>query len=396
MMDHKAYKLDLIYGKHLIFVFFLFSTCLPFTSQARMEYQSLGNPSGAQLRISRLIMGTDHLGKIPHDQAVAVLNEAVAQGINMFDTAPIYVNSIEDQLGRWLKAQNRDDLYVITKGGFPFDIGPGSYESRLKGSKDRIVSNVKEEIEGSFQRLNGHISIYLMHRDDLDFLNYNKINRPFTPARNILEALSHPDIKSKFMMLGLSNWLPERIEEARNAAHENAQLVMPVVSSPYFSILEMSSVTIHSGGVQVYHREMMDPEFQKGIKMMTYSPLGGFSIFSKTWAEAKAHARDLRDQGDRYWGHVYESLFHASNEARFRRVNEFTDGFNLLHKSNYTPDQVANAYVLAHPRADFLIIGPRTLDQLKRTVSALELSKMLTQDDLDFLYDNSKTPEFRK
>ncbi|MBK8204216.1 MAG: aldo/keto reductase [Bdellovibrionales bacterium] len=64
---------------------------------------------------------------------------------------------------------------------------------------------------------------------------------------------------------------------------------------------------------------------------------------------------------------------------------EFTDGFNLAHKSNYTPDQVANAYVLAHQRADFLIIGPRTLDQLKRTVSTLEFSKLLTQDDLDFL-----------
>lgn len=395
-MDHRAYKLDLICGKHLIFVFFLFCTCLPFTSQAGMEYLSLENPTGAQLKISRLIMGTDHLGKVPHEQAVAVLNEAVAQGINMFDTAPIYVNSIEDQLGQWLKAQNRDDLYVITKGGFPFDIGPGSYESRLKGNRDQIVSNVKEEIEGSSQRLNGRITIYLMHRDDLDFSNYKKINRPFTPARNILEALSHPGIKEKFMMLGLSNWLPERIEEARHAALENPQLVMPVVSSPYFSILEMSSVTIHSGGVQVYHREMMNPEFQRGIKMMTYSPLGGFSIFSKTWKEAKAHARDLRDQGDRYWGHVYESLFHDSNEARFQRVNEFTDGFNLLHKSNYTPDQVANAYVLAHPRADFLIIGPRTLDQLKRTVSALKLSKLLTQDDLDFLYDNSKTPEFRK
>jgi aryl-alcohol dehydrogenase-like predicted oxidoreductase len=395
-MDHTAYKLDLIYGKHLIFLFFLISSCLPFTSQAKMEYVNLESPNGAKLKISRLIMGTDHLGKIPHEQAVAVLNEAVAQGINMFDTAPIYVNSIEDQLGQWLKVQNRDDLYVITKGGFPFDIGPGSYESRLKGNKDQIVSNVKEEIEGSSQRLNGRISIYLMHRDDLDFSNYNKINRKFTPARNILEALSHPDIKEKFMMLGLSNWLPERIEEARRAALENPQLVMPIVSSPYFSILEMSSVTIHSGGVQVYHREMMNPEFQKGIKMMTYSPLGGFSIFSKTWKEAKSHALDLKNQGDRYWGHVYDSLFHDSNEARFRRVNEFTDGFNFAHKSNYTPDQVANAYVLAHQRADFLIIGPRTLDQLKRTVSALELSKMLTQDDLDFLYDNSKTPEFRK
>ncbi|MBK8204214.1 MAG: aldo/keto reductase [Bdellovibrionales bacterium] len=122
-MDHKAYKLDLIYGKHLIFLFFLFSSCLPFTSQAKMEYVNLENPTGPQLRISRLIMGTDHLGKIPHEQAVAVLNEAVAQGINMFDTAPIYVNSIEDQLGQWLKVQNRDDLYVITKGDFHLILG---------------------------------------------------------------------------------------------------------------------------------------------------------------------------------------------------------------------------------------------------------------------------------
>ena len=43
----------------------------------------------------------------------------------------------------------------------------------------------------------------------------------------------------------------------------------------------MSKRTIHAGGIQVTHKEMMDENFQKGIKIMPYSPLGGFSIFDK-------------------------------------------------------------------------------------------------------------------
>jgi aryl-alcohol dehydrogenase-like predicted oxidoreductase len=47
---------------------------------------------------------------------------------------------------------------------------------------------------------------------------------------------------------------------------------------------------------------------------------------------------------------------------------------------------MANAYALAHKRTDFLVIGPITIEQLRRTVAALKLSKMLTREDLDFLY----------
>ena len=48
-----------------------------------------------------------------------------------------------------------------------------------------------------------------------------------------------------------------------------------------------------------------------------------------------------------------------------------------------------NAYVMAHPRADFVVIGPRTVEQLRRTVQALALAKDLRRGDLDYLYDGA-------
>ncbi len=353
-----------------------------------MEYADLCEKPGVCKRLSRLIMGTDHLGKIPNAQTQAVLNEAVKLGINTFDTAPIYTDGIERRLGAWLKAQKRSDLYVITKGGFPRDLGPGTYQSRLKGSKQRMVANVLQEVQSSRARYDRKIDIYLMHRDDADFRNYQRVKRAQTPVVDILTALSDPQLKRHYQMLGVSNWETPRVEESQRVAKAHPELLRPVCNSPYFSLLEMGAVTIHSGGVQVRHAEMMNPAFQQGVKIMSYSPLGGFSIFSKGWEEAKQRAWELKQKKDRYWGHVYDAIFHAANEKRYKRLQAFTQSFNAKHRSDYTPDQMANAYALAHLRTDYLIIGPRSLEQLRRTVQALALAKRLSPADLDYLYNN--------
>jgi aryl-alcohol dehydrogenase-like predicted oxidoreductase len=381
--------------KYFVYLFFIF-LCLSSPlreSQAvfslpPMEYRELCEKPGVCKKLSRLILGTDHLGKVPNQQTVAVLNEAVKLGINAFDTAPIYTDGIERRLGSWLKSQKRSDLYVITKGGFPHDLGPGTYQSRLKGSQTEITAQVLEEIQKSKLSYDHKIDIYLMHRDDLDFQNYTQVQRPQTPVQTILKALSAPVLRNDFAMLGVSNWATSRVDESQRVAAAHPDLLRPVCNSPYFSLLEMGSTTIHSGGVQVKHAEMLNPAFQKGVKLMTYSPLGGFSIFSKGWEPAKQKAWALKQKKDRYWGHVYDALFHPANQKRYQRAEAFTRQFNQKHQTHYTLDQMANAYVLAHPRTNYLIIGPRTLEQLRRTVQALALAKMLSQEDLDYLYQN--------
>jgi len=354
----------------------------------QMEYVDVCEKPTVCKKLSRLIMGTDHLGKIPNEKTLEVLNEAAKLGINVFDTAPIYTDGIEMRLGDWIKSQKRSDLFVITKGGFPRDLGPGTYSSRLQGTKKQIIDNILEEITGSSQRLNNAITIYLMHRDDADFIDYKKTARPQTPVKTILEVLSDPLIKNKYSMLGLSNWKTSRVNASQKLAKNTPNLVRPFFNSPYFSLLEMNSQTIHSGGVQVKHKEMMRSNFQNGVKIMSYSPLGGFSIFSKDWNTAKQNALDLKNKKDRYWRNVYDSIFTEANEKRYKRAIKFTEKFNKKYKTHYTLDQMANAYVLAHKRTDFIIIGPRTIEQLRRTVEALKLSKLLTEKDLNYLYQN--------
>lgn len=353
-----------------------------------MEYAQLCEAPGRCLILSRLVLGTDHLGKMDPGKTAEVLDEAARLGINAFDTSPIYAGGVEARLGGWLRARpgGGRGFYVISKGGFPRDLGPGAYDSRLKGSAAAIAAAVLEEIEVSDRQLGHNIAVYLLHRDDADFRGYVRAERPRTPAADILAAMAAPEIRKRYRLLGVSNWEAPRVAEALAAAAADPALPKPVLSSPYFSLLEWSTTTTHSGGAQARHAEMSDPAFEPGIKIMPYSPLGGFSIVRRGWAAARAEALRLKQEGDRYWGHAYDAIFHAANERRFRRAERFAKDFNKAHGTNYTVDQVLNAYALAHRRTDFLAIGPRSVEQLRQTVEALRLARELTQADLDYLY----------
>ncbi|MBL7669623.1 MAG: aldo/keto reductase [Bdellovibrionaceae bacterium] len=438
------------------------------SDDSEMEYveicrneQKDGGPKTDCRKFSRLILGTDHVAagnwtregqQTPSEDDVRKLfTEAARLGINTFDTSPIYVENVENKLGKWIKdneeqikkpdfykSQNSNPdkkLYVISKGGFPFDlfylnklppgdhskalkdklteskilqnptpdswgwtnlhnVPPGTYASRLFGTQTQIKGNISEELGHSLPQLNNNITIYLMHRDDGDFLNFARVERPQTPVQTIMNALSDSQIRERYWMVGWSNWTTERVNESLKLATENPNLTQPVLNSPYFSLFEMSDQPIHAGGIQVTHAEMMNPDFQKGIKFMPYSPLGGFSILDKekpVWEKAKAHAKRLADSGDAYWKNVYSAVFTSQNEARFNRVNAFTQKYNDENQTTYSVDQMINAYALAHDRMDFLTIGAITIEQLHRSVEALKLSKKLKQipGALDYLYQGN-------
>ncbi len=433
--------------KYLPTTFTLLALTLAPRPASAMEYVKVCDQDHCK-QFSRLVMGTDHLIQdnwqrngekaINEAELHEILDEAVRLGINFFDTSPIYVGGVEYRLGKWLKARQNTEpnnpdkqLYTLSKGGFPYDlyytkkllpgtysktftnlleyfnltrrehrphsetpllnVPAGSYASRLYGSPRQIKRRLAEELGHTEKNLGQAADVYLMHRDDHDFIGFQTVPRSQTPVQTIMSVLSASEFENNFHMIGWSNWQTPRVTESLALAKKHNTLKTPVINSPYFSLFEMSRRTIHAGGVQVTHKNMMNPDFQKGIHIMPYSPLGGFSILDKrepAWENARAAARAAYEAQDPYWKNVYLAIFTPENEARYHRAVDFTRRFNAKHSTQYTLDQMLNAYVLAHPQVKLLAIGPRNVDQLRRTVESLKLAKMLTPEDLNYLYGN--------
>lgn len=78
------------------------------------DRQPLGRTA---IQVSRLGFGTGRLGESTEGDALRLLDEAWALGVNVFDTARSY-GAAEAHLGRWLQRRRLPDVVVSTKVGY--------------------------------------------------------------------------------------------------------------------------------------------------------------------------------------------------------------------------------------------------------------------------------------
>jgi aryl-alcohol dehydrogenase-like predicted oxidoreductase len=137
-----------------------------------------------------------------------VLDAFVAGGGNAIDTADVYSRWVpghegggqsETVIGKWLAQRGRrDDVLIFTKVGM--ELAPDK-----KGlSKARI----KQAVEASLQRLQtDYIDLYQSHQDDESL-----------PVTEPLEAYAELIKEGKVRAIGASNFKPERLQAALDAA----------------------------------------------------------------------------------------------------------------------------------------------------------------------------------
>jgi pyridoxine 4-dehydrogenase len=167
---------------------------------------------GGDLEINRLGYGCMQLtgagvwGEVgDRENAKKVLQEAVASGVNFFDTADAYgpdTNEIliDDALHPYAKG-----LVIATKGGF-MRTGPGVWVAN--GTPEHI----HEAIEGSLKRLKvPHIDLWQLHRID-----------PKVPVEETLAPVLEAVKSGKIKHVGLS--------EVSIGEIERAEKVLPIVS----------------------------------------------------------------------------------------------------------------------------------------------------------------------
>jgi aryl-alcohol dehydrogenase-like predicted oxidoreductase len=183
-----------------------------------MEYKNLGR-SG--LQVSVVGLGCNNFGmRCDYAASEVVVNKAIDEGINLFDTADVYggQGKSEEFLGGILKGR-RNDVIVATK--FAMKMGEGPHKSG--GSRRYIMSAV----EDSLRRLQtDYIDLYQMHRPD-----------PTVPIDETLRALDDLVKSGKVRYIGHSNFSGWQAVEAHFVA-EKGNMTPFISAQNEYSLLE--------------------------------------------------------------------------------------------------------------------------------------------------------------
>ena len=168
----------------------------PFRLMTVTEFRRIGS-----LDVSVVGIGCNNFGRRLDEAATAkVVNAAIAEGINFFDTADIYgATKSEEYLGRAL-GKRRDDVIIATKFGMVVD-------QKRKGARPEYV---KQACEDSLRRLGtDYIDLYQLHTPDES-----------VPIADTLGALDDLVKAGKVREIGCSNFTADQLIEADSSVHQ--------------------------------------------------------------------------------------------------------------------------------------------------------------------------------
>jgi aryl-alcohol dehydrogenase-like predicted oxidoreductase len=296
------------------------------------------------LLVSRLCLGTMTFGWSA-DEATshAIMDAAVEQGINFFDTADIYSFWIEGNkggesetiIGTWLQNKRRREVIVATK--CRIRMWPGANGEGL--NRHHIIHSV----EDSLRRLKtDYIDLYQAHAFDAN-----------TPIEETLYAFDHLVQSGKVLYIGASNYPAWRLTHSLWASEVN-KLVRYETLQPHYSL---------------YHRDEFERELAEvcetfGIGVIPYSPLAaGFATGKYQRGYQPKDADTTRgDSGLINRLAADPQAWDALDLAR--RIGEY---------HGRSQAQVALAWLIAQPSVTAPIIGARTVEQLLEVADAPSL-----------------------
>jgi len=296
-----------------------------------MEYTHLGRTG---VKVSRLCLGTMNFGPLTSEEdAYKIMDEALELGINFFDTADVYGRKLgegvtEQILGRWWAqgGGRREKVVLATKVNGRM----GEWPNQQKLS----ALHIRKACEDSLRRLKtDYIDMYQMHHIDRE-----------TPWEEIWQAMETLVQQGKVIYIGSSNFAGWNIAQANEIAKKRN--FMGLVS-------EQSLYNLNARTIEL---EVIPACRQYGLGLIPWSPLAGGllgGVLQKTEGGRRADENAKKNiEKHRAKLEAYESLCADLGEK---------------------PADVALAWLLKNPVVTAPIIGPRTMDQLKGSLRALEI-----------------------
>jgi aryl-alcohol dehydrogenase-like predicted oxidoreductase len=298
-----------------------------------MELRRLGS-SG--LKVSAIGLGCNNFGmRIDQAQTQVVVDAALDNGINFFDTADIYGGSQSEVfLGNALKGK-RDKAIIGTKFAMGENAG---------GSRRYVVSAV----EASLKRLGtDHIDLYQMHRPD-----------PETPIDETLRALDDLVRDGKVLYLGNSNFSGWQIADA-DWISRSGHMERFVSAQNNFSLLERNA-----------DREILPACEKFGLGFLPFFPLASGLLTGK-YARGEAPAEGTRLAA---WGARGAAALSDKNFDKLEKLDAWAGehGHSLL--------ELAFAWILGHGAVSSVIAGATKVEQIEANAKGADWK--LTPEDV--------------
>jgi aryl-alcohol dehydrogenase-like predicted oxidoreductase len=299
-----------------------------------MEYIKLGK-SG--LKVSRLSLGCWNFGsatplwgkpgKVSPADSIAIIHEAIEQGINLFDNANRYTGGeAEEILGRAIKGR-RHEVVVATK--VHGDVGPGI------NNRGQSRLHIMQEVENSLRRLGtDYIDLYQAHNVDWE-----------TPLEESLRAYDDLIRQGKVRYIGCSNFPAWVLTKALWVSDVN-KLASFISVQPNYSLAN-----------RAIEKELQPMCVDQGIGMILYSPMGGGILSGKYEQDIPGGSRG------------------ADEPAVAARAKKFHEGVQILkdiaNELDKTPAQVSLNWIIHRPAVSAAIIGVSKLEQLRENIGAV-------------------------
>ncbi|MFF2483146.1 aldo/keto reductase [Paenibacillus sp. NPDC058071] len=298
-----------------------------------MEYTYLGQ-SG--LKVSRLCLGTMNFGvDTDEKESFRILDAALDAGINFIDTANIYgwgENSgrTEEIIGRWfaLGGGRRERTVLATK---VYGDMHQSYDGP-NGEPGLSAYKIRRHLEGSLKRLQtDHIELYQMHHVDRS-----------VQWRELWPAFETAAQQGKIGYVGSSNFAGWDIAVAQGEAKARGSLGLVSEQHKYNLLCRLPEL------------EVLPASKALGLGVIPWSPLDGGLL-------AGNHRRGAAGR-------------RSGDNKRLEKHRAQLDAYGKLCDELGEPeDLVSLAWLLANPAVTAPIIGVRTLEQLKRSLRAVDI-----------------------
>lgn len=299
-----------------------------------------------ELSVSAICYGVPTFGTtVLGEQMDALYGRFRDAGGNFFDTAHCYCFWLENGDGASERTigeltrrfGDQDQVVIATKG-----CHPSGGEKYIRPDRYLSPEVLASDVSDSLSRLRREaLDLFYLHRDD-----------PRVPVGEIIEMLNAEVRRGRIRYFGASNWTCERLDAAN--AYAAAQGVQGFVASEPLWNLAQPENPLHDPTLHALTDDDIRWHSKSGLPVIPYSSTaGGYFASDSDW--------DL------------------SPRSRQRRVR----ARQLAGELACTPNQIALAFLRAHPFPAIPIIGTVNLDHLKDALGAVDVQ--LTPEQVRWL-----------